>query len=418
MRAVPKQRIAALPYVGSLWRGTRRDEARFCNEVRAIVGGEGVHCVPLGRARTGVYLLVRWAVRGGRTKVILSPCTIPDVVNMVRLAGGEPVFVDYLPHSTNIDLDQLDDLLDDCTACVIATHYHVSQTAIPLIRSLCANRGVLLFEDCAIAFGAVMEGKPVGAQTDASVFSFSAFKFLNFFWGGLITTRDSKLADWLRAETAAWRRLAYRDYLLHAKNITIYDLATRPGIFQAFTFPRLQQRAKVSSAPVELPYQRIENRTLDETLVTRPSYAAFAHWRGRLQRVQEQIVRRRRIAAIYRQRLGSFMVSAETGAEVVNGSCFVNFPIWVGSLNQSALHRDAMIAGFDLGQSLYPNVHDLDAFQNCPGVSTQAQRLVQSTVYLPTHPGVPFAYAEQLSEAVGGLLQRYATAKAMIAAAE
>jgi perosamine synthetase len=412
VKAIPKQVISRLPYLSSLLRGGTDDERAFLSDVRDQLGGEGVHCIPIGRARTGLYLLVKSAVREGRNKVLLSPCTIPDAVNMVRLGGGVPVFVDYVERSTNMDLDQFAKQLTEDVACAIVTHYHVNQAALPPIRALCERRGVPLFDDCALAFGGSMEGRPVGDLTTASVFSFSAFKTLNYFWGGLITTRDADLAQALRAETESWPRLTYADYLAGAKNVSIYYLSTLPLVFRLLTFPQLQRRARASSGAVELPYTRIEHRAITDTLASRPSPAAFAHWRRKLGFARKQVAHRREIAAIYRSCFGDRMLSAETEEAVMAGSCFVNFPLWVDARARDAIHRSAMLAGYDLGKSLYPNTHDTDPFRDCAGSSERAGALVRSALYLPTHAGVTPAYARELAGVVSDLLQRFEPAGA------
>src|SRR5881628_3643321 len=62
---------------------------RFEAEVSRRFGVAAALCVPM--ARTGLYLALRELIRPGQT-VIMSPLTIVDVVNMVLLAGGVPVF--------------------------------------------------------------------------------------------------------------------------------------------------------------------------------------------------------------------------------------------------------------------------------------------------------------------------------------
>ena len=77
---------------------------------------------------------------------------------------------------------------------MIVTHYHVNERRLPEIAELCRGHGAYLFDDCALSFGGSIGGRPIGTLTDASVFSFSSFKLLNYFWGGLITTRDPSIA--------------------------------------------------------------------------------------------------------------------------------------------------------------------------------------------------------------------------------
>lgn len=170
-----------IAYAKVLFGGGPRDERRFREIILRRLGAD-VSIMPLGRARSGLYLLTKYAVeRGKRRNVVMSPYTIPDVVIMVVLAGGEPVFYDFEPNSTFCDLNHLYSLIDDRTACVIVTHYHVNEACLSGISELCGRQGALLFDDCAIAFGGAVDGRLIGTLTDASVFSFSSFKRLNFF---------------------------------------------------------------------------------------------------------------------------------------------------------------------------------------------------------------------------------------------
>src|SRR5262249_38754161 len=122
----PKQIIYPLRYVRPLFCRDVDSGERFEANFKALLGG-GIHAIALGRARAGIYLLVKYAVSSKRNRVVLSPYTIPDVVNMVKFAGGAPVFVDHLPNSTNLDVEHLSSLLDDSVCCVLMTHYHVNQ---------------------------------------------------------------------------------------------------------------------------------------------------------------------------------------------------------------------------------------------------------------------------------------------------
>jgi dTDP-4-amino-4,6-dideoxygalactose transaminase len=399
MTVVAKQRVARLDYFRSMLQSATQDgECAFLQHMRSMLGA--AHCIPVGRARTGIYLLVRNAVAPGRTKVLMSPLTIPDVVNMIRLAGGTPVFIDSLPGSTNIDVSQLETLLGEDVACVLITHYHVNQNELGEIRAACGRAGVPLYDDCAIAFGGMYGDAPLGSCTDGSIFSFSVYKFLNFYWGGLVTTTSAQLAARIESEVAGWPRLSRSVYLRNARSAIMYDLATRPALFRLLTFPLLQNRASRSQRSVELSYPRRQNQELGPTLTTRPSLSAFAEWTRKLEDVREIGQRRRKIAAIYRARLGGLMLSAESSEHCMQGSCFVNFPILVPAARRDDIHREAMLAGYDLGKSLYPNVHEIPEFRDIEGRSENVARLVRSTLYLPTHFGVSEDYAEELSDTI------------------
>src|SRR5438552_18587587 len=75
-----------------LGRLTRGDDAeRLERAIGARCGVPYALCVPQGRV--GVYLAVKAVIKPGQ-KVVLSPYTIADAINMVLCDGCVPVFAD------------------------------------------------------------------------------------------------------------------------------------------------------------------------------------------------------------------------------------------------------------------------------------------------------------------------------------
>ena len=137
---VAKQRIMPLSYRRVIGGGSTDDEARFLTRIGAMFGPD-TRAIPIGRARMGIHLLAKLSVKGERRRVLMAPFTIPDVVTMVVLAGAEPVFYDFEPGSTAACLDSLGRLVDERTAAVIVTHYHVNEVRLPEIGVLCRKHG-------------------------------------------------------------------------------------------------------------------------------------------------------------------------------------------------------------------------------------------------------------------------------------
>jgi len=317
--------------------------------------------------------------------VLMSPFTIPDIVTMVVLAGAEPVFYDFEPSSTACGLDSLQSLIDERTACVLITHYHVNEPRLTRIAEICCKHGAYLFDDCAISFGGSIDGRPIGTLTDASVFSLSSFKLLNYFWGGLLTTRDAEIARAMAKTVEAWPRLAARDYTAPALACMRYDLASSPPLFDALVFPLIRRAVRRSPAAKGLEHIRIETDELNRTLTSRPSLAAFAEWTPKLACIDNWVAQRLGVAQIYRRRLGHRMVSAEAPEAVIVGSCFTNFPVIVPRERCGDIARAMMLAGYDVGRSLYANVHRHPKFTSVDGQSSNIDSMTNSTVYLPTH---------------------------------
>jgi dTDP-4-amino-4,6-dideoxygalactose transaminase len=362
--------------------------------------GSAVHSKLIGRARGGIYLLVKLSLAAGKNRVVLSPYTVPDVINMVKFAGGEPVFVDFRPASTNINLVHLAQLVDDRTCCVFVTHYHFNQTDLSEIAQICSATQTPLFDDCALAFGGELSGARIGTVTDASVFSFSGFKALNYFWGGAITTKSIDLAQKISAELDRWPILHFRQYLPQLWKLLKYDLATRQKVFSALVFPILKRKVLRGDNSEILPLVRVESTKLDLTITSRPSSLAVSEWSRKLNAVETFIYHRRAIAAVYDTYLADCVVGKETSLDDRGGSCLVNYPIFVPAEHRTRIFKGILARGFDVGLSLYPNVHEMTGFESIEGASRNVSQLVRSVISLPTHPRISARYAERLARAV------------------
>src|SRR5262245_11535417 len=104
----------------------------------------GCHAVAVPMARVGIYLTLKRVIRSGQ-KVILSPYTISDVVNMVLCAGGVPVFADIEEGgSCNIDAREVLHLLEttDDVGAVLVTHFYGLICDIDPLLEACRRRNI------------------------------------------------------------------------------------------------------------------------------------------------------------------------------------------------------------------------------------------------------------------------------------
>lgn len=176
--------------------------------LQAYVGG-GVSCVPVANATLG--LIVALAALTGdssRGEVLIPSFTFAAVIEAVRWAGLQPVFVDVEPDSWHLDPVTLRAALCARRGRVIAiVAASTFGTPPPItVRSAweeaATEAGVPLLVDSAAGFGATDgNGARLGGQGDAEVFSFHATKPFAVGEGGLITTRSPELAERLRRLT-------------------------------------------------------------------------------------------------------------------------------------------------------------------------------------------------------------------------
>ncbi|HLL25414.1 MAG TPA: DegT/DnrJ/EryC1/StrS family aminotransferase, partial [Kofleriaceae bacterium] len=209
------------------------DVAGFEGDLARFLGVE--HAVAMPQARVGIYFTLKYLTRT-KKKVVLSPYTIHDVINMVICAGATPVFADIDRETCNIDTAEVAKLVDDDTGAVMVTHLHGLACDIEGVAKICQERGVPLVEDTAQALGATVNGRRLGTFGDAGIFSFGMAKNVNSLYGGAVTTNRADLAAELRANLAG---LPYQDKELLLKRAAFCltgDVMTADVIFPLSTF--------------------------------------------------------------------------------------------------------------------------------------------------------------------------------------
>jgi dTDP-4-amino-4,6-dideoxygalactose transaminase len=217
------------------WGGASvRDLARLEAAIAEWVGIPLALCLP--QARIGIYLAVKGLVRPGE-RVVLSPYTIADVVNMVVCAGGVPVFADIDRPTTNMSPAAVDRLVDSGTGAVLVTHLHGLAADVESIAAICHERGVPLIEDCAQAFGARSSGRHVGSFGDVGVFSFGMYKNITGLYGGMLVTGNESLHAQAREVLQRWPYMSVTPLLTKLQKAALTDAATHPAVFGSTVYP-------------------------------------------------------------------------------------------------------------------------------------------------------------------------------------
>ncbi|NND01128.1 MAG: erythromycin biosynthesis sensory transduction protein eryC1, partial [Gammaproteobacteria bacterium] len=137
------------------------------------------HCVGLANGTDAIEL-------GLRAMGITAGAAVATVANAggytvtaLNMIGARPVFMDVDQASRLVTFSAVEDAIEAGVTAVVVTHlFGLAVPEIARIADLCAVRGVYLFEDCAQAHGACVEGRRVGSFGDAAGFSFYPTKNL------------------------------------------------------------------------------------------------------------------------------------------------------------------------------------------------------------------------------------------------
>jgi perosamine synthetase len=131
-------------------------------------------------------------------EAITSPMTFCATANCVLYQGATPVFADVSADTLNLDPQEVAKKINARTKAIIAVDYAGHPADFAALCELAAQHGLVLIEDACHALGAEHLGKRVGGIADMTVFSFHPVKHLTTGEGGMVTTKDVKLAETLR----------------------------------------------------------------------------------------------------------------------------------------------------------------------------------------------------------------------------
>ena len=203
--------------------------AAFEEEFSSLVGGR--HCVAVNSGTSALQLsLLALGLRPG-DEVIVPSFSFAASANAVRLAGGEPVFVDIEPDYFTLDPRAVEAAVGPRTVAIMPVHLFGHPADLTAIQAIADKHGLGVVEDAAQAHGATWDGRPVGAWGTAGCFSFYPTKNMHSLEGGMVTTADASYARTIRLLRNQGMEQRYANEIVGA-NMRLTDVAAAVGRVQ------------------------------------------------------------------------------------------------------------------------------------------------------------------------------------------
>lgn len=168
----------------------------FESEFADYVGGD-VQAIALNSGTAGLHLVLEAVGIGPGDEVIVPTWTFTATAEVVRYLGARPVIVDIDAETLNISADAVARAVTAKTKAVIPVHFGGLPVDLSRLRHALGREDIKIIEDAAHTLPATGETGVVGGcqGSDAAVFSFYATKPITTGEGGMVTTRDTQLAD-------------------------------------------------------------------------------------------------------------------------------------------------------------------------------------------------------------------------------
>lgn len=184
----------------------------FVDEFEAAIQSRvGVrHAVALSSGTAALHVALLLAGVGREDEVVTSALSFIASANAIRYVGAIPVFVDAEPDFLQIDVDRMRSFLaEGCeqtdrglvnrktgrrVSAILPVHVLGHPADLDAICAVSAEYGLPVVEDAAEGLGAQLRDRPVGALGDISCLSFNGNKIVTTGGGGALLTDDDATA--------------------------------------------------------------------------------------------------------------------------------------------------------------------------------------------------------------------------------
>jgi len=148
------------------------------------------HVFPTSSGSAALHVAVAALRLQPGDEVIVPPITDMGSVIGILYQQGVPVFADVDPRTYTLDPGSVARAITPRTRAIMPVHLAGNPCDLAALVALCRPRGIAVIEDCAQAWGARIDNRPVGLAGDLACYSFNDFKHVSCGDGGIVATND------------------------------------------------------------------------------------------------------------------------------------------------------------------------------------------------------------------------------------
>jgi len=292
------------------------------------------------------------------SEIILPSFTIISCVIAIIEAGYVPVLVDADPDTWCLDLDEVEAKITPRTRAIMPVHMFGHPADMRRLGEIAKRSNLRIIEDAAEAHGAEVAGKRVGGLGDMGCFSFYANKIITTGEGGMVVTNDANYAARLRS---------------------LRNLCFKPE--RRFYHTELGHNYRLTNMQAAIGLAQIE-------------------------RIEDHVARKRRMAVLYRQRLAdlpqiTLPIERNWAKNVYWMYCLIladDVPFDAVEFARRLREKGVDTRPLFLGMHEQPVLHERGLFQDERYPVTE--RLARRGLYVPSGLPLTETQIDQVSEAV------------------
>ena len=359
------------------------------------------------KARIGLFHILSFLFKNNKTKnkIILSSFTVFDMINMVLLSGFEPIFIDHYKNSSQINIDQLKEKINECNdevGAVLLTHYNVNNSELSEISNICKQNKIILIEDCAISIGSKFDNDYVGKFGDYSIFSFGFYKFINVLSGGMIFSKNKDFYNFVIEKEKNWKEIKiYNLYKLIIKSFFVRLISSK--IIFKLIFPIIKFAYKNDITLIK------KLLTNDPKPHKKESFPSEYKFRLSQTQINDIIFQFKNLKYLRKLREINYRAYSEgiknekiiffhNKQNLLNENAYLNFPIIVKDKNKFISYM--LDNEIDISPQFYRSVNELSFLRKYSKTTKLIQDSVSNLVTLPTYSEINKYYIRMIIETI------------------
>ncbi len=217
------------------------------------------HAIATSNGTTALMAILAGLGIGPGDEVITVAHTFAATANAILFTGARPVFVDIEPETYLVDAARVEAAVTPRTRAIMPVHLFGLVADMDALQGIADRHHLTIVEDACQAHDALYRGRKAGSFGPAA-FSLYATKNMTTGEGGLVTTDDDRLADWIRVYRNQGMRARYQFEML-GYNFRMSDISAAIGLVQldkleGNTARRRVVAARYDAAFADLPVRR------------------------------------------------------------------------------------------------------------------------------------------------------------------
>jgi perosamine synthetase len=363
------------------WKGPQN--ALLVERARQVLPLKYIHTCSSGTA--ALHIAVAAAGIGPGDEVITSPITDMGTIIGILFQQAVPVFADLGANTYNLDVADVERRITPKTRAIIAVHLLGNPCDLDALKALADRRKLVLIEDCAQAWGARYDERPIGTIGHFACFSLQDSKHVTCGDGGVVASSDERFGPALpRFGDKGFDRVDRVDHGILATN---YRMSEPQAAVAAAQMTRLEAIAAKRARLGNLLTEKIRHISGIQPHQVRPQDRCV-YWHHML---------RLRPEAFRCDRAG--FIKALIAEGVVASASIMQGPLY----QKAVFQNHAFFGGRWPIKELGLTTMDYTK-QSCP----EAEAIYRTGVHLPLHEGMTEDYILDAAKAIEKVARHFA----------